>query len=91
MSTNDLQAKAKELKELQRMAEEIKQEIENIQDVIKAEMAARDTDEIVTGEYKIRWKEVISNRFDTKAFQSKYETLYSQFCKQSCSRRFSIV
>lgn len=91
MSTKDLHAKVKELKELQRMADELAAEITNIQDEIKAEMLNRNTDEIITGEYKIRWKEVVSNRFDSTAFKNKYSDLYSQFTKQTTTKRFTIA
>ena len=91
MSTNYLQAKIKELKELQRMQEELDQEITSIQDEIKQEMSLRGTDELTTGEYRIRWTEVISNRFDSKAFKEKYQELYNQFNKQIQSKRFSII
>ena len=91
MTTNEIQAKAKEIRELTRMKEELEQEITNLQDVIKAEMTAQDTSELIAGEYKIRWTEVTSNRFDTTSFKSKYQDLYNQFTKASTSRRFSIA
>lgn len=91
MSTKDLQKKVRESKELQRMSEELAEEITGIQDEIKAEMLTRNTDEVIAREFKIRWKEVASNRFDTTAFKSKYAELYSQFVKTSTSKRFSIA
>lgn len=91
MSSQDLQIKIRELRELQRMAEEIKTEIDTLQDDIKAEMTLRNTDELTAGEYKIRWTSVISNRFDTKSFQEKYQGLYNKFLKRVQSKRFSIV
>lgn len=91
MSLKDLQGKVRELKELQRMAEELAVEITSVQDEIKAEMLNRNTDEIITGEYKIRWKEVISNRFDSSAFKAKYSDLYAQFTKQTTAKRFTIA
>lgn len=51
MSTHELQAKVRELKELKRMAEELEAEITTIEDTIKAAMGNRE--EIVAGEYKI--------------------------------------
>ena len=54
MSTIELTSKVKELKELKMMAEELAAEITAIEDSIKAEMTARETDELITGEYKIR-------------------------------------
>lgn len=91
MSTNNIESKVKELKELQRMSEELTAEIESIKDELKAEMAARNTDEITTTEYKIRYKEVTSNRFDTTSFKAKYSDLYKQFTKTTTSKRFTIA
>ena len=89
MSRNELQAKAKEVKELMRMREELDAEITSLQDTIKAELG--ETEEVIAGEYKIRWTTVISNRFDTTAFKGKYADLYGQFTKESVTRRFSIA
>lgn len=51
------------------MAEELAAEITSIEDAIKAEMTARDTDEMTVDVFKIRWTRVTSNRFDTTAFK----------------------
>lgn len=92
MSTNELASKVRELKELQRMAEEITAEMEAIKDEIKATMTAQDTDTITAGEYKVRWTAVTSRRFDTTAFKKIYSDLgYNQFTKESVTRRFSIA
>ena len=64
---------------------------ESIQDEIKSEMLSRNTDEVITGEYKIRWKEVVSSRFDSKSFKDKYSDLYNQFLKTTTTKRFTIA
>ena len=86
-----VEARVKEMRELQRMAEELQAEITTIQDEIKQEMTEQNVDELVAGEYKIRWAEVISKRFDTTAFKNKYQDLYSQYVKESVTRRFSVA
>ena len=91
MSTNELTAKVRELKELKVMAEELTAEITAIEDAIKAEMTARDTEEMTVDVYKIRWTKVVSNRFDTTGFKKAMPELYGQFTKTSESRRFSIA
>lgn len=91
MSTIELTSKIKELKELKMMAEELAAEITAIEDSIKAEMTARETDELITGEYKIRWKKVISNRFDTTAFKKTHADLYEQYTKTTETRRFTVA
>lgn len=91
MSTNELTSKVKELKELKMMAEELAAEITAIEDSIKAEMTARETEELITGEYKIRWKKVVSNRFDTTAFKKTHADLYEQYTKTTETRRFTVA
>lgn len=91
MSANEMTAKVRELKELKAMAEELAQEITAIEDAIKAELTARNAEEMTVDVYKIRWKTVITKRFDSKAFKAAHEALYNQYTKQSESRRFSIA
>lgn len=91
MSTNELTSKIRELKELKAMAEEIAAEITTIEDAIKAEMTARETDEMMIDVYKIRWTRVKSNRFDSTAFKKAMPELAEKFTKTTETRRFSIA
>mgnify|MGYP005763014399 CR=1 FL=1 len=90
MSQNELVAKIESLNEWEALMQEAKEQAEAIRDSIKAEMLARDTEELNAGKYIIRWTSVLSNRFDTTAFKKKYSELYKTFTKQTASRRFSI-
>lgn len=91
MSTNELTNKVRELKELKAMAEELAAEISAIEDSIKAEMTARDTEEMTVDVFKVRWTKVASKRFDTNAFKKTHAELYAQYTKQTETRRFSIA
>ena len=91
MTNMEIQAKAKELRELKAMAEELTAEITSLEDEIKAELTARCVEEVVAGEYKIRWTTVTSNRFDSTTFKKVLPDLYSQYCKPTVSRRFSVA
>ena len=91
MSANEMTAKVRELKELKAMAEELAAEITAIEDTIKAEMTARNTDEMTVDVYKIRWAKVLSNRFDTTAFKKAMPELAKQFTKTTESRRFTVA
>lgn len=91
MSTNELTSKVRELKELKAMAEELAAEITAIEDVLKAEMLARDTGEMTVDVYKVRWTKVTSSRFDTTAFKKAMPELAQQFTKQTHSRRFTVA
>lgn len=91
MSANELTSKVRELKELKAMAEELAAEITAIEDTIKAEMTARETEEMTVDVFKIRWAKVTSNRFDTTSFKKTHADLYSQYIKTAETRRFTIA
>ncbi|MBP3631312.1 MAG: DNA-binding protein, partial [Clostridia bacterium] len=69
---------------------EIKAEADTIRESLKAEMAERETEELIVGNYIVRWTSVLSNRFDSTAFKKVYGELYKAYTKQTASRRFSI-
>ena len=90
MSTIELTIKIEALREWENVIAEAQAEAEAIRDSIKAEMVARDMEELEAGQYIIRWTSVLSNRFDTTGFKKIYGDLYKAFTKQSVSRRFTI-
>lgn len=91
MSKTEMTTKIRELKELKVMAAELNAEITAIEDSIKAEMTARETDELQADIFKIRWTKVVSSRFDTTAFKSTHADLYNQYLKQTTTRRFTVA
>ena len=91
MSTNEMTAKIRELKELKALAEEVAQEIATIEDAIKADLTARNTDKMSVDVYQVRWTTVQSERVDTTAFKKALPDLAKQFTKTSVTRRFSIA
>jgi predicted phage-related endonuclease len=64
--------------------------METLKDSIKAEMTAREVDELTADVFKVRWTTVESSRFDSTAFKKAMPELFKQFSKQTTSRRFSI-
>ena len=91
MSANELTNKVRELKELKAFAEQIANEIATIEDLIKAEMTARDTEEMMVDVFKVRWTTVKSCRFDSSAFKKTHADLYEQYTKTTETRRFSVA
>ena len=90
LSQNELTSKIRELKELKLMAAEMAAEIESLEDAVKAEMAARGTDELTVDVFKVRWTHMTSQRFDSTAFKLTHADLYKQYAKPVETRRFSI-
>ena len=90
MTATELSKTVRELKELKAMAAELTEEITTLEDILKAEMTVRNTDELIVDVFKIRWTPVITNRFDSKAFQTIHADLYQQYSKPVETKRFSI-
>ena len=90
MSTIEIASKIEQLKSLEELIEEAKAEAESIRDEIKQELLVRDTEELIAGQYIVRWTPVLSQRFDSTAFKKVLPDLYKAYTKQVSSRRFSI-
>ena len=90
MSKVELLAKIKLLNKYEAMLEELKAEADNVRNSIKAEMEAREVEELIAGQYIVRWTPVLSSRFDSAAFKKVLPELYQAYTKQVSSRRFSI-
>lgn len=91
MSKNEMTSKVRELKELKALLDELNAEITAIEDEIKTEMTAMNVEEMTVDVYKVRYKTVTSSRFDSTAFKATHADLYSQYTKQTTSRRFSVA
>ena len=91
MSAKELTSKVRELKELKAFAEQIADEIAAIEDLIKAEMTERNTEEMTVDVFKIRWTRMTSSRFDTTAFKKAMPELAAQFMRETESRRFTVA
>ena len=89
MSEHELTAKIKELREMQRLAEEAQAIAESLKDEIKAIMG--DTEELKAGEYKVTWKPVKSSRLDTAALKKAMPDLVERFTKATTTRRFTVA
>ena len=90
MSKFELLAKIELLNKYEAMIEEMKAEADAVRDAIKAEMTERDTEELIAGQFIVRFTSILSNRFDTTGFKRAYADLYKEFTKQTASRRFTI-
>lgn len=91
MSTIEMDGKIKELRELRRMAEELQAEIDSLQDTIKAEMTARNVDTLAGTDWRVTWKNVVSNRLDSTALKKELPEIAARFMKQNTVRRFVLA
>lgn len=89
MSINEIESKARELRQLQALIDEATAEAEALKDAIKAAMG--DAEEVHAGEYKITWKPVTAYQLDTAALKNALPDVAERFTKQSTTRRFCVA
>lgn len=89
MSTNELESKIRELRQLQALIEETTAEAETIKDAIKASMG--DSEELRAGEYKVTWKAVKVPRIDTTALRKALPDVAQAFTRETTTRRFCVA
>ena len=89
MSTQELESKCRELRQLQALIDEAQAEADTIRDTIKAAMGASES--MSAGEYKITWKNVTSARIDTIALRKALPEVAERFTKETTVRRFSVA
>lgn len=89
MSINEMESKARELRQLQALIEEAQAEAEAIKDALKAAMG--DSESVQAGEYKITWKPVTTARIDTTALKKAMPDVAEAFTRTSTTRRFCVA
>lgn len=89
-TTNTFKDFITELKALEEQIKSLQDEADAIKDIIKQEMTTSGQDEIVVDDYKIIYRDVISNRFDSTTFKKTYGELYRQFTKSTTYKRLTI-
>ena len=89
MSIHELEAKIRELRQLQSLIDEAQAEAEAIKDAVKAYMGAQD--EIRAGEYRVTYKAIKSSRLDTAALKQALPDVAARFSKETVTRRFLVA
>lgn len=89
MSINELETKARELRQLQALIDEAQAEAEALKDQIKAAMG--DAETVQAGEYKITWKPIKSSRIDTAALKKALPDVAQAFTRETTTRRFCVA
>lgn len=91
MTNTQIDNRVRKLKALEAEQKALEAEAEAIKAELKAELEANEAEEMSTPNFTIRWKEVISNRLDSKALKAAMPTVYEKFCKSSATKRFTIA
>ena len=91
MGERALQNRIMKLREIETKQKALEEQAEKIRQEIKADMEAKQVEEMTAGSFVIRWKTILSSRLDGKALKAALPEIYGQYCKASASRRFTIV
>lgn len=87
---NNLNKTARDLLEVRKMIRELEAEAEALTDQIKAAMVERSIETLEGDGWKASWKNVVSQRFDSKSFKADHADLYGQYSKATTATRFLI-
>lgn len=90
MDNKTINEKIVDIRNFENEIKQMQEVVDSLKDELKNEMTARGVDELDTGTFKMSYKEVVSNRFDSKAFQKDNEVIYKAYLKESVSKRFTI-
>lgn len=90
MDNKTINEKIVEIRNFENEIKQMQEVVDSLKDELKNEMTARGVDELDTGTFKMSYKEVVSNRFDSKSFQKDNEIIYKAYLKESVSKRFTI-
>lgn len=91
MTERQIENRVKKLREIESQRKALEEKEKALKEEIKKDMESKGLEEIRTKNFIIRWKEIISNRLDGKALKAALPEIYSQYCRTSASRRFTVA
>lgn len=90
MSKNEMITMIEAMNNYDDLAAKCKAKADAIRNSIKEQMERESLEELIAGQYIVRYTSVISNRFDSTTFKKLYADLYRDFSKPVSSRRFTV-
>ena len=87
----DINAIMQELAQYNRLADETAAIIDGLKDQLKAYMTENHLDTLTGNEHKATYKEVTSDRIDTKALKAELPDIAKRYTKTSASMRFNFT
>lgn len=91
MTEKMIENRIKKLQAIEAQREELDAQADAIRAELKADLEEKGIQELKTKNFIVRWKEIVSSRLDGKALKAALPDVYSQFCKASTTRRFSVA
>ncbi len=91
MTEKMIENRIKKLQAIEAQQKELDAAADAIRAELKADLEEKGVQELKTKNFIVRWKEIVSSRLDGKALKAALPDVYSQFCKASTTRRFSVA
>ena len=92
MTERMIENRVKKLSALEEQIAQLQEQADAIKGELKADLEEKGLDELKTKNFLIRWKEIVSSsRLDGKALKAALPEIYSQYCRPTSSRRFTIA
>lgn len=91
MTEKMIENRIKKLQTIEAQQKELDTAADAIRAELKADLEEKGLQELKTKNFIVRWKEIVSSRLDGKALKAALPDVYSQFCKASTTRRFSVA
>ena len=85
----DINNTMRQLAEYQRIQEETTAIIDGLKDELKKYMQENNTDVIIGTEHKASYKDVVSNRLDSKALKNDMPDIASRYTITTTTKRFT--
>lgn len=91
MTNKQIDNRVMKLQAIEAKQKELEEQAEAIRAEIKADLESKGEDEHNTGNFIIRWKEIVSRRLDSKALKAALPDVFTAYTRESVSRRFTIA
>lgn len=91
MDKKEINKRFKALAKKRNQRDSLDVEIKAMEDELKAYMTEAELNELIGDEHKATWKEVISNRIDTKLLKAEMPKVAERYTKASTSMRFTFA
>lgn len=91
MTDRQIKNRIQRLQELEQQIKELEMAADDLRTEIKVTMEDRQTDEIRTGGFIVRWKEIVSRRPDGTALKKALPDVWQTYSKETCSKRFTVT
>jgi len=91
MSTNEMESTARTYRQIQADIKTLEEQADALRQQMIGEMDARQTEELATGAFTIRWKLYESGRLDTAKLRADHGGLCDAYTVRTVATRFSVA